>query len=202
MKGEIKMNAYLIAIEKNHGDYFPIYWKQTPLYNETMNRNPKLEEIDRYTTIYDEEEFKKELLDHKAIDENDKDEKLVIIFNDTKYRKLEDGIIYADEKECIEPEMIENYILSIQDDPEKLNRIYTKFVSRSENSPTLHQLLFIINNIDRFQSIQLTIGLTCIKDLPYLERRSLGLFINRKLKPINEKENTGSANNLTLTKEE
>lgn len=205
MKGEIKMNAYLIAIEKNHGDYFPIYWQQTPLFMlqnmENKGRNPNLEEIDRYTSFFDEEGFKEELLKHQAIDEADKNENVVIIFSDTKNRKLEDGIIYAEEKECIEPEMIENYILSIMENPEKLNRLYTKFKDRSDNSSKFNELLFMINNIDRFQPRQLAIGLTCIKELPYLERRSVGLFISRKLKQIENAE-IESTNNLALTKEE
>ncbi len=185
------MTQYSIAIEKNHGDYYPIHWQLTPLYEanlankpdgQNISRHPSLEEIDRYTSFYEEEAFMEELVKTGAIQEEEAAYAPVIIFVDNKTRKLDDGILYENEKESIEPEFIENFIIENKDNSNLLNRLYTKYYKSDDKSLLFTELLYIIKNIKRYRFNQLVIGLTRIKELPYIERRNLGLFINRQLK--------------------
>lgn len=182
------MNNYLLAIRNNDGDYYPVRWELTPMrYCQKENERgqvPSLEVIDRYTSFHEADTLIEELIKSEAIDAEHQDKPLVIIYHsDGKTREVTNGVLYSQDLSAISSSFIKDFIIDNSGDKGLLNKIYNKFANREENSQALKDVMYLIKKIDYISRIQhdFTIALSSIDELPYIERRNLGLYIKHNL---------------------
>ena len=202
------MNNYLLAIRNNDGDYYPVRWELTPMrYCQKENERgqvPSLEVIDRYTSFHEADTLIEELIKAEAIDEEHQDKPLVIIYHsDGKKREVPNGVLYAQDLEVVSPNYIKDFITGNIDNKDLLNKVYNKFVNREENSQALKDVIYLIKKIDYISRIQhdFTIALTAVDELPYTERRNLGLYIKHNLLVNEDKLEEDSGYTLKKTGE-
>lgn len=199
------MNNYLLAIRNNDGDYYPVRWELTPMRyfqsKEEQGQAPSLEVIDRYTAFHEADTLIEELLRLGAIDVEHQDKPLVIIYYDEgKKREVTNGVLYEQEAEVINSATIKDFILNNMQEKAILNKVYNKFANREENSPTLNAIMYLLNRIEYVgrNLYNFKIALAEIDELPYLERRNLGLYIKRNL--LVKENNHVADNGFTLKK--
>ena len=169
---------YNLVMKIGNNNYQSFDFNLLSEYNgENLNT---LEGIDTFTSKFSsEEELKMSLLEANFINAEDFSKEMKIIFYENgKMREEKYGICY---QKLLASHEIITFIITNINNPQTLNKIYNEFAHRKNTSTFLNIVLNILKNIKEATNLK---DIYYLNFISYLEKRDLGLFINKQFSAI------------------
>ena len=173
---------YMLVVKVDKNNYRPLEWQQLPSYNKEDLTT--LEGIDTFTSKLQEYELMEELLNKHIVEPDDLFQKFSIIYKEKgKVREIKEGTIFIDKADSIDDKIIINTLKDNYNNKNLINHI-TNILNKNSNNKINQELMIILKNLDYFAEKSknaLLAALDKYKELPYKEKRLLGINIIKKL---------------------
>ena len=169
---------FVLVTEKRPNSFEPIYWTNNSLYN--------LRNIDNFTSKFNEEVFRKVLVDNSLLAKEDEEAPFQIIYNDNGIRKLKSGVFFKEDYSDNIFRYIISFIKDNYNNKELLNNLYQKVHSDkiiSNNSKNIIYNVFANRQFDLNEDI-----LNTLNQSDYVDIRNIYYYIRKELEPkLNKK---------------
>ena len=173
---------YMLVVKVDKNNYRPLEWEQLSSYNKEDLIT--LEGIDKFTSKQKEYKLLEELMEKHLVEPTDLFQKFSIIYKEKgRVREIKDGVIFEDLSIAIKDKEIINIIKENYSNKNLINHIIN-ILNKNKEQPINQELIIILKNLDYFAvkgKNALIAALDKYKELPYKEKRTLGLNIISKI---------------------
>jgi hypothetical protein len=170
----------VIRVDKNN--YRPLEWEQLPEYNKEDLTT--LEGIDQFTSKQKDYNLLSDIMDKSLVEPNDFFQSFAIIYREKgRVREVKEGVIFIEESNSINDKEIINLIKDNYSNKNLINHIIN-ILNKNNEQQTNKELIVILKNLNFFAEKSknaLIAALDKYKELPYKEKRTIGLNILKKL---------------------
>lgn len=173
---------YMLVIRVDKNNYRPLEWEQLPEYNKEDLTS--LEGIDQFTSKQKEYNLLSDIMDKSLVEPNDFFQSFAIIYREKgRVREVKEGVIFIEESNSINDKEIINLIKDNYSNKNLINHIIN-ILNKNNEQQTNKELIVILKNLNFFAEKSknaLIAALDKYKELPYKEKRTIGLNILKKL---------------------
>lgn len=173
---------YMLVIRVDKNNYRPLEWEQLPEYNKEDLTT--LEGIDQFTSKQKEHILLSDIMDNSLVEPNDFFQSFAIIYREKgRVREVKEGVIFIEESNSINDKEIINLIKDNYSNKNLINHIIN-ILNKNNEQQTNKELIVILKNLNFFAEKSknaLIAALDKYKELPYKEKRTIGLNILKKL---------------------
>lgn len=173
---------YMLVIRVDKNNYRPLEWEQLPEYNKEDLTT--LEGIDQFTSKQKEYILLSDIMDNSLVEPNDFFQSFAIIYREKgRVREVKEGVIFIEESNSINDKEIINLIKDNYSNKNLINHIIN-ILNKNNEQQTNKELIVILKNLNFFAEKSknaLIAALDKYKELPYKEKRTIGLNILKKL---------------------
>lgn len=173
---------YMLVIRVDKNNYRPLEWEQLPEYNKEDLTS--LEGIDQFTSKQKEYNLLSDIMDKSLVEPNDFFQSFAIIYREKgRVREVKEGVIFIEESNSINDKEIINLIKNNYSNKNLINHIIN-ILNKNNEQQTNKELIVILKNLNFFAEKSknaLIAALDKYKELPYKEKRTIGLNILKKL---------------------
>ena len=173
---------YMLVIRVDKNNYRPLEWEQLPEYNKEDLTT--LEGIDQFTCKQKEYKLLSDIMDKSLVEPNDFFQSFAIIYREKgRVREVKEGVIFIEESNSINDKEIINLIKDNYSNKNLINHIIN-ILNKNNEQQTNKELIVILKNLNFFAEKSknaLIAALDKYKELPYKEKRTIGLNILKKL---------------------
>ena len=173
---------YMLVIRVDKNNYRPLEWEQLPEYNKEDLTS--LEGIDQFTSKQKDYNLLSDIMDKSLVEPNDFFQSFAIIYREKgRVREVKEGVIFIEESNSINDKEIINLIKDNYSNKNLINHIIN-ILNKNNEQQTNKELIVILKNLNFFAEKSknaLIAALDKYKELPYKEKRTIGLNILKKL---------------------
>lgn len=173
---------YMLVIRVDKNNYRPLEWEQLPKYNKEDLTT--LEGIDKFTSKQKEYKLLEDIMNKSLVEPNDLFQSFAIIYREKgRVREIKDGVIFAEDASSINDNEIINLIKDNYNNKNLINHIIN-ILNKNKDQQINKELIIILKNLDFFAEKSknaIIAALDKYKELPYKEKRTIGLNILKKL---------------------
>ena len=173
---------YMLVIRVDKNNYRPLEWEQLPEYNKEDLTS--LEGIDQFTSKQKEYNLLSDIMDKSLVEPNDFFQSFAIIYREKgRVREVKEGVIFIEESNSINDKEIINLIKNNYSNKNLINHIIN-ILNKNNEQQINKELIVILKNLNFFAEKSknaLIAALDKYKELPYKEKRTIGLNILKKL---------------------
>jgi len=169
---------FVLVTEDKPNSFEPIYWSQNDLYD--------LKSIDKYTSMYDKEDFNNMLSNNNLV--SDKEHNYAIIYNDKGIRKLKDGVLFKNDYINDFYVYISEFLKKNKNNSQLLNNIYQKLQSDKLISNSAKRILYVIFINRSVEDKIFNAILNDLNELSYVDLRIMYVCIFKNTELLNNKK--------------
>lgn len=173
---------YMLVIKVDKNNYRPLEWEQLPSYKKEDLST--LEGIDKFTSKQKEYKLLEEIMEKHLVEPDDLFQEFTIIYKEKgRVREIKDGVIFEEKSTSIQDKEIIKILKDNYTNKNLTNHIIN-ILNKNKEQKTNQELIIILKNLDYFAEKgknALIAALDKYKELPYKEKRTLGLNIISKI---------------------
>lgn len=177
----MEKKKFALVLETRPNSFDTINWQE--------NNVCTLKEIDKFTSRYNEEDFRSFLVENDCIDEEDMYAPLQIIYNDNGIRRLNNGVLYKDEYNHNMVGFIEEFINNNLVNLNMLNDLVQKVKKDRLISEYAKEILLTMFDNRKLPFDELKIILDELNDCYYEDIRSIYMYVKRIIEINLDKQN-------------